>query len=82
MWFSGGEKSGVMFQLTSLIIRMCHSPADIERVLEGKWGKTCNKDFLRTGAQTPLMKRGNNDRKQQCFIFYTMFSPFEMVEEL
>ena len=61
---------------------LSHSVAEIKGALEGKWGKTCQKDFLRPGSNSPIIQLGKNVRKRRCFVFYLKFLPSTMVEEL
>ena len=63
---------------TSLSLPVNH----IRRVLEGKWGKMVQKDFLREGARDTVIRRRVNDRKRRCFTFYTKFIPMDIMKDL
>ena len=56
--------------------------ADIKGALEGKWGETCQKDFLRPSSTTCIIQRRKNDRKRRCFAFYLQHLPSQMIQEL
>ena len=66
------EKEVLAVVLTDIAGSLRLSPTEIKGTLDGKWGKTCQKDFLRLGACTPVMQRGGNVRKRRCFVFYPL----------
>ena len=50
--------------------------------IEGKWGKTCQKDFLRPNSTICKVQWGKNARKRRCFAFFLQYLPSEVVQEL
>ena len=48
----------------------------------GKWGRSCQKDFLRPGATSCTVQRGKTDKKRRCVAFFLHHLPPELVKKL
>ena len=76
------DKEVVAVVLTDIAESLTYSISEIRGVLDGKYGKMAQKDFLRKGANVPIIQRKKNDRKRRSFVFFTQFIPSDLLEQL
>jgi len=76
------DKEVVAVVLTDIAESLTYSISEIRGVLDGKYGKMAQKDFLRKGATVPIIQRKKNDRKRRAFVFFTQFIPSDLLEQL